>query len=732
MNQADDLIKEFAFKQLQQQQKGGQLPWTPVVAKSFSEVGIEKLLFDPYFLGLDGTNAKIYTSIADLVISIWEERDRRIRQNAVPVEKVFLEEAIGYGKTFLAGVLLWLQWYELTCKYSPQEFYNLDPETTIALILLSQTAKKAKDVTFNKIEPRFNTHFNREYFPRDQRVKSLLKFPRNKTVVFPGTGQAASAQGFDIYTAVIDEANYIEATGGKTNFDKALERDQADLMEDEIFTRMQSRFGDNQGRVPGMLVAISQKGDENSYTTRNIRKDVEALKRGKETNVLWHSAPIWEGSKDLEHWWYYYIKDDEQREIMRKRIHDTAEGEYMGFVMDISTYETVKIKEEEVLTIFVLQTILEFSKFEDNPIDLVALSHSYTVRGSLELLWEQGKVTPNHVAACEKYILVPIILYEEAQKNPEVFLRNRANVAVDSIRPYLRNTAVLNKCVNMKLKTPFLPSLMKFADDFICEDDFYRYMHVDLSINGDAIGIAMSHIPGWQDIPVLEGTNTEPTIISRPVHHFDFIDRIKVSKKKEADYDEIFALILDLRDRGFPIRLATFDRFQSFSIVKHLKEENIVSSILSIDHTGTKVIVDFSKDEKVRRESTRGDYAAAYGALKNAVIEGRVMFPYHSIHVQTGLPYLLYEIRNLEWIGDKGKVVKKEGYSDDVVQVAAGCIYNAENNTTFTVDDLVSGTDIIPAIQMQHEMLDHDYFEYFEEAEKAEVARIDTINRSLA
>ena len=678
-----ELLASLAQERLTKDRAGGLLPWTPGIAAGFENTSVEDVLLDKYFLNLGNF---IHAPILDEIISIYYEREQRKRLNLPPIERVILEKAIGSGKSYEASILIYLEWFYLSVYYNPQAHFGLDPRTTIAIICLSQNASKAKEVMFNYVKPLFEScRFNLDYFPCNPRIKTRLLIPRNRTVIFPGTGEAASVLGYNVYSAVVDEINFISVSGGKTNMDQDLNVDQAGLMESEIRGRQRSRFGDRRGHVPGLFIGISAKGYLDSYTSRTIKMDQELQREGLNySDTWWSTLPRWDAVRDLKDWWYFYA-DEEERESVVSEITRVHGFPYLGFLMDKSTHEIVKVDVAFVLAYFALdaaRTLMGI--FEEEYTTIVALPDTSIENNTLESLIIDGQLAISEIVISDRYVLAPIMFYGEAIDSPELFLRNTANVSIASISPFIRDTGKLYAAVSKTRRSPviLIEDTPKLPDGFICTDNFYRFMHIDLSISGDAIGMAMCHVSHFIKVEEYSHKDAKMLETQRPYFVLDFLERIVIPAGKEADYNLIFFFIMDLRDRGFPISLITFDRFQSHSIIVSLRDAGFISTTLSIDHTGSKVLLDNSKEERFKRASTSGDFAAAMGTFKSAILQSRVDIPEHAREPQTKDPYVVYEAKHLEWVGDKGKVIKKRNLSDDVVQAAAGAMFNAENNVS--------------------------------------------------
>jgi len=102
------------------------------------------------------------------------------------------------GKTIKVAVLLWLLWYEASMHLSPQEYYNLHKDSTIAFICLSRSEAQSRRVIFSDVWKRFKSPFNQDYFPSNPRMRREIFISRNNTVVYAGTSSALSALGYNL------------------------------------------------------------------------------------------------------------------------------------------------------------------------------------------------------------------------------------------------------------------------------------------------------------------------------------------------------------------------------------------------------------------------------------------------------------------------------------------------------------------------------------------------------
>ena len=288
-------------------QEGGALyDWNDETIKQFQDVPIETLLNDPYFLGLEG---RLFESVYNDVVDLWN--DRRNRE----VNLAIFLEAIGAGKSFKSSIILWLLWFEMCMHKNPQQAYGLADNSVICIMLLSRSEVQSRRVVFTYCWERFQSGFNKDYFPANPRFSREIRIDRNNTCIYAGTSSALSALGYNVYSAVIDEANFLEVTeDSKKSNDEMY--DAGEEMYNAVMNRMTSRFM-RQGSIPGVIVLISSPRYPDSFLERKI-KEGKAVGIEK-LNMFVRSRSLWEakGSKYFDMSKYFVI-DTDSLEIIKE------------------------------------------------------------------------------------------------------------------------------------------------------------------------------------------------------------------------------------------------------------------------------------------------------------------------------------------------------------------------------------------------------------------------------
>lgn len=224
------------------------------------------------------------------------------------------------GKTAAIGsVLTWLSWYDFTCKFdsdsdiaSPQEYYNLKPTSTVAFVALSKTVKKSKDITFSEIKSSFDTQFNDDYFPINDRVKSEVQIPKNNTVIFPNTATEAANAGYSVYGYVMDEVSFLKITEDSTRAKGSSDGtyNQAESAFQSAEGRRFSRFGED-----GIGVLLSSVNYDEDFLVSTIRDIYNYPEENK--NKVYKALLPWKANPSDAGWddGYFYF-DTESHKII--------------------------------------------------------------------------------------------------------------------------------------------------------------------------------------------------------------------------------------------------------------------------------------------------------------------------------------------------------------------------------------------------------------------------------
>jgi hypothetical protein len=276
--------------------------WNSQTVSQFENVPIETLIRDEYFLGFKD---KVYDGVLQDIKDLFEERKRR------DIHLGLFLEGIGAGKTVKASILTWLNWFYLSMKPDPQDYYDLAPRSVIAIMQMSRSEQQARKVTFTEVWNRFQSPFNLDYFPSHQRFTREIRVDQNNTCIFAGTSSGLSALGYNLFGATIDEACFLEVVEDSKRSQETF--DAAEEMYYAIYNRMLSRFL-KVGRMPGLINMVSSPRFPNDFMNRKIE---EAIKLGVNSGIFWRRRSTWEakGKKYYPQTDAFYI-DTENSEII--------------------------------------------------------------------------------------------------------------------------------------------------------------------------------------------------------------------------------------------------------------------------------------------------------------------------------------------------------------------------------------------------------------------------------
>lgn len=118
-----------------------------------------------------------------------------------------------------------------------------------------------------------------------------------------------------------------------------------------------------------------------------------------------------------------------------------------------------------------------------------------------------------------------------------------------------------------------------FLESFQPREGMRYYIHVDLAQKHDHCVVSMAHVDKWVNVKI--GADYEEL---HPIVVIDCIRWWTPSKTKTVDFADVRDFIVALKRRGFDIKLATFDRWNSHDTMNILsKEYGIATDILSVD-----------------------------------------------------------------------------------------------------------------------------------------------------
>lgn len=159
-------------------------------------------------------------------------------------------------------------------------------------------------------------------------------------------------------------------------------------------------------------------------------------------------------------------------------------------------------------------------------------------------------------------------LADEFKRNPVKAWRNYGSVVNLSAEAAIRDTEAVLRHVDTSRESPWDEVRRAYKPWFRGHPHTRYFLHVDLSQNRDATGLALCH--------------REKT--GRVV--LDFMHRVTAGMGADINFADLRErFIYPLANLGFHLQLITFDRFQSVEMMQILQEKGYETELLSVDRT---------------------------------------------------------------------------------------------------------------------------------------------------
>lgn len=204
-----------------------------------------------------------------------------------------------------------------------------------------------------------------------------------------------------------------------------------------------------------------------------------------------------------------------------------------------------------------------------------------------------------------KLVAVPLDFRKQFEEATDQALRDIAGVATFNLSPFVRDRKSVLDATREKLVHPFTREqiTIDYLDDVLISDYFDlglacrkvnskwtprlnpgapRFVHVDLALTGDCVGMAMGHVSGMIRYKktnefLIDEEKVDPFIV------IDFMLRIVPPSGSEIDFSKIRSFLLYLRKCGYSIPKVTFDDFQSRDSQQILEKQGFETATVSMD-----------------------------------------------------------------------------------------------------------------------------------------------------
>ena len=223
--------------------------------------------------------------------------------------------------------------------------------------------------------------------------------------------------------------------------------------------------------------------------------------------------------------------------------------------------------------------------------------------------------------------------------DPTDALSRFACMPPDATDAFFKNRAVIEKAFsNPNLN---VDSYGRFDDRFQPDPEKQYFIHVDLAQKHDHCAVALAHVHNWVTMKIgSQMKEAAPRVIVDAVRFWT------PTASKSVDFTDVKEYIISLRERGFNIKVVTFDRWNSHDMMQQLKAHGMNAETLSV-----------AKKH--------------YEDMSLCITEERVDGP----HIQL----LIDELLQLRIVKDKVDHPRKG--SKDLSDAVCGAIYNAVSLT---------------------------------------------------
>lgn len=245
---------------------------------------------------------------------------------------------------------------------------------------------------------------------------------------------------------------------------------------------------------------------------------------------------------------------------------------------------------------------------------------------------------------------VPVEYKTDFQKNPHDSLRDIVGMSTSSISPFFRRRFKILECVqnadeaglesflikdNVILGVDGMP--MVKPGHYCMNPSRPRYVHIDLSVSGDRAAVAMLRFDGLRDV-VRDGGVVEKL----PECSVELAMTIEPDSQSEIQIAEVRMWVKRLKDMyGYPIKVVTYDGFQSVESRQQWKKDGMKTGYVSVDKT-----------------------SVPYKQLRDAITDNRIKFWHQDV--------LISELFELEYDVVKDKVDHPVNGGKDLADAVCG------------------------------------------------------------
>lgn len=542
-------------------------------------VSIEMFIDSPEFLA--ATDLTMWPEVRRAIIEInrnwWRGPDIAYRE-------AVLMGATGTGKSTIILVSTLYHIYLLSCVVQPQALYGLPSATSIVFAIMGAKPNVVNKVIYAPLRKMLEgmPYFQKHMMP-NKLIDSEMYFEEKNIRVVKAGGDEDSILGEAVIGGCIDEINFMNVVQRSKKAEVTSGRaglyDQAEQVHSRMVNRKKGRF-----TYPGPMIGIVFPSSSTRYRGDFTDKRKAFIQREGITTT--------------------YVYD--------KRQYEVAPAErYSG--------QTFRL--------------------------LIGNDVVYDTR-----VLHDGEELPDGAQIEE----VPIEYLEDFKAKPYDALRDVLGISNNALSPFIRSRHRVHECVELGQELQLESFLMKDhvvlgvdgmpqvrMRHYCLNQSKPRYVHIDLSRNGDRCGIAMLCFDGLMPVG-RQGGATELL----PQVRVEMACTITPDANNEIDIAEVRSFVRRLKkDYGYPIKGVSYDGFDSRESIQQWRKDGMPAREVSVDKT-----------------------SVPYKQFRDALYDRRVALPDD--------PELVSEINELEYDVTKDKVDHSVIGKKDLSDAVCAAFYN--------------------------------------------------------
>lgn len=503
------------------------------ILSQVSKTGSSKALDELWEKDYEEMPVDIYTFITDkrflgetfvteegkvLVYPYWIEFLKKIFTPGCGIFECALSGAIGIGKSTIACIGLSYILHRLLCLKDPARFYKLTKGSRIGIALINLSMSASYGVGYAKLQSMLK--LSPWFLERGELrgLKDKTYYPGKNIDIVVGS-KMEHFIGRDIFAAFLDEMDYMKGA------DVELENNKVMKLYTTIKRRIESRYMQKGGNLPGMLFLVSSKRSSADFLENYIKSNL-----GKPYLAV-ADEPVW--------------------------VVKAQNGMYCG--------ETFRVAVgNKFLKSKVLGADEDSKKYEEMGQRVINVPIEYTEAFRLDINSAMMDIAGIALDSNSKFID-----YERLSKCYKDYLHN----------PFKVERVVLSFDDDTAIKDYLDMGLFS-----VLNRNLNYYIHWDTSKRGDCTGLAMTTVEGGKSVRRL--SNGTVTTEYDVIHKLVFGVKITPIQGQEIPFYKIREFIYWLRDEmGFKINAITCDSYQSVDTIQQFKLRGFNSYTQSVDRT---------------------------------------------------------------------------------------------------------------------------------------------------